>query len=71
MSWTNTSVQGLPKLQLAAFTREMFKVNEIRNFEFVIRPEQMAVWVDDQTRWGYLTGGFNDLAYRLNNNNVS
>lgn len=56
MAQGNHSVLGLPKLQLVGFQRVSVEKGSRLTVTFTIKPEQLAVWVDDNTGWETLTG---------------
>ena len=55
MAWGNHSV-AVPKVQLVGFERRYLKNGASLEVEFFIKPEQMAVWIDDDRGFGTMTG---------------
>ena len=56
MSWPSTVNVPVPKLQLVDFERVQIADHYEVRVTFFIKPEQMAVWMDDSTGWDIPTG---------------
>ena len=57
MSWpSDTKGVPVPKLQLVGFSRPFLKAGGATTLAFTIKAEQMAVWIDDSTGFGFIPG---------------
>ncbi len=64
MAWGNHSVP-VPRHQLVGFERRHLQQQASLELEFIIKPEQMAVWIDDDRGFGTMTGVWNAEALVL------
>lgn len=53
VTWPSTNLV-VPRIQLVAFTRELFRAGEHRLVNLVITPERYAVWGDNG--WTFVKG---------------